>query len=217
LQQGKHITTGEGGLVTTADAALARRLTLFVNKAWGYGDPNPDHYFLSLNYRMSELQTACALGQLPKLPGVVAARQVAAARMDELLADTPGVEVPLRQAGDTHAYWKYPLRIDPAVIPGGPSALAKELKLVNIASVPRYIQKPSFRCEIFREQRTLGKSRWPFTLAHTDAVDYAAERFPGTFEYLDRVLVLPWNEKYTEDHLTYLASSIYAAATKLVG
>jgi len=217
LQQGKHITTGEGGLVTTADAALARRLTLFVNKAWGYGDPNPDHYFLSLNYRMSELQTACALGQLPKLPGVVAARQVSAARMDELLADTPGVEVPLRQAGDTHAYWKYPLRIDPAVIPGGPSALAKELKLVNIASVPRYIQKPSFRCEIFREQRTLGKSRWPFTLAHTDAVDYAAERFPGTFEYLDRVLVLPWNEKYTEDHLTYLASSIYAAATKLVG
>ena len=42
-QQGKHITTGEGGLVVTDDAALARRMRLFVNKAWGYGEPNPDH------------------------------------------------------------------------------------------------------------------------------------------------------------------------------
>ena len=39
LQQGKHITTGEGGLVVTDDAALARRMFLFINKAWGYGDP----------------------------------------------------------------------------------------------------------------------------------------------------------------------------------
>ncbi len=38
LQQGKHITTGEGGLVATDDEALARRMFLFINKAWGYGD-----------------------------------------------------------------------------------------------------------------------------------------------------------------------------------
>ncbi len=33
LQQGKHITTGEGGLVVTNNDALARRMVLFVNKA----------------------------------------------------------------------------------------------------------------------------------------------------------------------------------------
>ena len=86
---------------------------------------------------------------------------------------------------------------------------------MNIASAPRYIQKPAFRCEIIRDQRTFGTSRWPFTLATPDAVDYAAERYPGTFEYLDRVLVLPWNEKYTEEHLNYLAASIYQAAKRL--
>jgi perosamine synthetase len=215
LQQGKHITTGEGGLVTTDDPALARRVFLFVNKAWGYGDPNPDHYFLAPNYRPSELQAACAVGQLPKLPEVVAARVKLAARMDELLAGTPGVEVPHREAHDTHTYWKYPLLIDPKVIPGGPAALAKELKAFSIASAPRYIQKPAFRCAIFRDQRTFGNSRWPFTLARPEAVDYSAERFPGTFEYLDRVLVLPWNEKYGAEHLNYLASSIHHAATQL--
>ena len=55
LQQGKHITTGEGGIVTTNDEALARRIFLFINKAWGYGDANADHYFVAPNYRMSEL------------------------------------------------------------------------------------------------------------------------------------------------------------------
>ena len=215
LQQGKHVTTGEGGLVVTDDPALARRVYLFVNKAWGYGDPQPDHYFLALNYRISELQSACAVGQLPKLPGVVKARVEAAGRMDRLLEGTPGVSVPVRTPNSTHSFWKYSVLADPAVIPGGPPALAKELKLANILSAPRYIQKPAFRCQVFRDQRTFGNSRWPFTLARPEAVDYAAERFPGTFEYLDRVLVLPWNERYTDDHLNYLASSIYQAACKL--
>ncbi len=215
LQQGKHVTTGEGGLVVTNDPALARRVYLFVNKAWGYGDPNPDHYFLALNYRMSELQAACGVGQLPKLSDVVARRMEAAARMDELLDGTPGVEVPHRTADGVHTFWKYSVRVDPAVIPGGPAALAKALKEVHIASAPRYIQKPAFRCAIFRDQKTLGTSRWPFTLARPEAVDYSAGRFPGTFEYLDRVLVLPWNERYTPDHLNYLAASIYHAARRL--
>ena len=79
LQQGKHITTGEGGLCVTDDADLARRLRLFVNKAWGYGDPNPDHYFLALNYRLTELQGAVALAQLDKLAwGVEQRRKMAA-------------------------------------------------------------------------------------------------------------------------------------------
>ena len=74
LQQGKHITTGEGGIVVTDDPDLARRAFLHIHKAWGYGDEHPDHYFLALNYRMSELQGAVALAQLPKLAGVAKSR-----------------------------------------------------------------------------------------------------------------------------------------------
>ncbi len=73
FQQGKHLTTGEGGIVVTNDDEMARRMYLFINKAWGYGDPNPDHYFSSLNYRMTELQAALAVEQLKKLDACVAA------------------------------------------------------------------------------------------------------------------------------------------------
>jgi dTDP-4-amino-4,6-dideoxygalactose transaminase len=66
LQQGKHMTTGEGGMVITSHAALARRMRLFSDKAWGYGDSDPDHYFLALNYRMTELQGANSKYKGPK-------------------------------------------------------------------------------------------------------------------------------------------------------
>jgi len=215
LQQGKHITTGEGGLVATDDDALARRLFLAINKAWGYGDAKPDHYFAALNYRMSELSGAVAQAQLPKLDGVVAQRTRLARMLDERLAGLPGVLTPHVCEGGSHSYWKYALRVDPGRIEGGPQGLAKLLKEGEIASAPRYIQKPAFRCEVFEKQRTFGASRWPFTLARPEAVDYSAERFPGTLRALEEVLVLPWNERYTEEHVEFLAGAIRAAARRL--
>src|SRR4029079_13328373 len=106
-QQGKHITTGEGGLVGSNNADLARRMFLYINKAWGYGDAKPDHYFLALNYRMSELQGAVALAQLPKRQGVGAQRRRMAARLDARLAKLPGIEVTETSANAEHVYWKY--------------------------------------------------------------------------------------------------------------
>lgn len=93
--------------------------------------------------------------------------------------------------------------------------MARLLKEKGIASAPRYIQKPAFMCEVFQEQRTFGDSRFPFTLARPEAVDYDRARFPGTFAALDHVLVLPWNERYTNEHVDYIAASIREAATRL--
>ena len=99
LQQGKHITTGEGGLVTTDDPALARRMFLFINKAWGYGDPQPDHYFLALNYRMSELQGAVAVAQLKKLEDVVERRRMTAEELTRRAGGTARHRDAARRAG----------------------------------------------------------------------------------------------------------------------
>jgi dTDP-4-amino-4,6-dideoxygalactose transaminase len=214
LQQGKHITTGEGGLVVTNDAALARQMFLFINKAWGYGDANPDHYFLALNYRLSELQGAVAVAQLDKLEEVVDRRCMMAAELTDRLQDIAGVETPYVLPECVHTFWKYCLRIDGRVIPGGAVGLAKLLKARNIASAPRYIQKPAFMCEVFQKQRTFGTSRWPFTLARPEALDYSRDRFPGTFDALEGVLVLPWNENYTHDHVDYIARAVRDCATR---
>jgi perosamine synthetase len=215
LQQGKHITTGEGGIVVTDDPELARRLYLFINKAWGYGDPNPDHYFLAMNYRMSELQGAVALAQLPKLEEVAQRRVAMAASLNKKLAGLKGVQIPYVRPGDVHTYWKYCLRVDGQVIPGGSVALGKELKARQISSVPRYIQKPAFACKIFQDQKTFGNSRFPFTLARPEVLRYDEARFPLTMQSLQEILVLPWNENYVEAHVNFISDAIHDAAHQL--
>jgi perosamine synthetase len=215
LQQGKHITTGEGGLVVTDDPELARRLYLFINKAWGYGDPNPDHYFLAMNYRMSELQGAVALAQLPKLEEVARRRVAMAGSLNKKLAGLKGVQTPYVRPGDVHTYWKYCLRVDSKVIPGGSVALGKELKARQISSVPRYIQKPAFACKIFQDQKTFGNSRFPFTLARPEVLRYDEARFPLTMLSLQEILVLPWNENYVEAHVNFISDAIHDAAHQL--
>ena len=215
LQQGKHITCGEGGLVATDNDALARRMFLFINKAWGYGDANPDHYFLALNYRMSELQGAVALAQMDKLEEATAKRVAAAQWLTSRISDVAGIQAPRVHAGNAHTYWKYCLQVDSEAVPGGAVALGNKLKERRISCAPRYIQKPAFMCEVFRKRRTFGNSGFPFTAARPEAVNYDSAAYPKTFAALEHILVLPWNERYTEEHLSYIAESIRESVYEL--
>ncbi len=218
LQQGKHITCGEGGVVTTSDDALARRVRLLVNKAWGYGDPKPDHYFLAPpNDRMTELQAAVARAQLEKLPALLEKRLHAACLLVGSLMKLPGLTLPPVRRGDTHGYWRIPVHVDPAIIPGGVDALAKELRALGIPAAPRYIVKPAFDCEVIRDQRTFGKSRFPFTLAHPDAVNYSKDRFPGAYTGLSTVLIVPLNEAFNDTIVQHIVKQFEQAVMNLTG
>lgn len=211
FQQGKQMTCGEGGIVVTNDDEIARRMYLFINKAWGYGDPNPDHYFASLNYRMTELQAAISYEQLKKLEFSVSQRQKMAALLDEKIADIDGIESYKPAADATMTYWKFCLRVDDTKIEDGSVGLAKALKTYDVASAPRYVVKPAYKCQVFRDQNTFGDSHYPFNLARPEAVNYDDANFPGTIKGLHDVLVLPINEKYEEKHIEFLADSIREA------
>jgi perosamine synthetase len=215
LQQGKHITTGEGGLVVTNDDELARRVFLFINKAWGYGDEHPDHYFLALNYRLSELQGAVGLAQLEKLERAVERRVLLASILTKWLDGVPGIGVAQQPLDARGVFWRYAIHLDPAIFPGGPQAFAAKLKDRSILTAPRYIQKPAFECAVIRDQRTFGTSRWPFTLARPEAVRYERERYPGVYGGLDSVLVIPWNDRLSIGDVEYIARSIISTARDL--
>jgi len=218
FQQGKHMTCGEGGLVVVNNEEYQHRVRLFVDKAWGYGDPEPDHYFLALNYRMTELQGAVLMAQLGKLDKVVEARIRNASLMDGLLADFDGVHGPVTTSESMHVYWKYPLRVDDAIVQGGVDELAGALKKRGIWSAPRYIQKPAFMCQVLRDRVTFGDSEFPFRgpqRAGAETLDYDIENFPGAVEALGHICVLPWNEAYTPDDVEYVARAIADAVCEL--
>lgn len=204
MQQGKHICTGEGGLCITADESLRRKIKLFVDKAWGYGDPKSDHYFPALNYRITELQGAVALAQLEKLEEVVRRRQESFGKFAALMADLEQVGLPVVHPEATCSWWKVAIRIEQ---PGTLDRLAEALRRSGVPAAPRYIQKPAFDCQVLRDwyaQRGLGLRA---------GVDYQdrAEAYPGAYSGLSRVMVLAWNEFYTDAHVESIAAAIKEA------
>ncbi len=218
LQQGKHITSGEGGIVVTDDPELARRVFLFVNKAWGYGDPKPDHYFPALNYRLTELQGAVLCAQLSKLDDVVQARRDVAAALRTALAAVPGLTLPGDPPHGTHSWWKFAFQVDPAVVPGGAIALGKRMQQAGIACVPRYIQKPAFECELFADWKRSPVTWLPLQQNPRREQPQPLFRradFPGAVQALEHVIVLPINERYQAVHVGHVAARIAAAVEEL--
>lgn len=115
----KHITTGEGGMITTADADLARRMRLFRNHgittdhrqraalgSWFY-----EMTELGYNYRLPDLSCALGISQLKKLPGRVARRREIARRYDEALEHLPSFAGLAIRPGVEHAYHLYVVRL----------------------------------------------------------------------------------------------------------
>jgi perosamine synthetase len=115
----KHITTGEGGMISTNDARLASRMRMFRNHGI-----DRDHrqraetasFFyemvdLGFNYRISDLQCALGTSQLTKLPEWLRQRRAIAAEYDAHLDGLPGIRPLERQSDSTHAYHLYVVRV----------------------------------------------------------------------------------------------------------
>jgi perosamine synthetase len=101
----KNMTTGEGGIITTSDLAVADRVRLL--RQHGMRERyRPE--ILGHNFRMTDLHASIGLAQLAKLPAANARRQAIAARYD---AELRGVITPIRRPGTVHAYHQYTLRV----------------------------------------------------------------------------------------------------------
>jgi perosamine synthetase len=219
LQQGKHITTGEGGIVCTDDDDIARRVNLFVNKAWGYGDPKPDHYFPALNYRLTELQGAVACAQLPKLHEVVAHRRMVAADLHQRLSNLRGIRCPEDPPQGKHSYWKFAFCVDSNIVPGGAVALGNRMRSAGIACAPRYVVKPAFECQVFRDWRNSPVTAQPLrnnVRGQRDGLLFDRANYPGSVVGLEQVVVLPINERYRPHHVHNVATAIQIAHEELI-
>ncbi|MGE0142707.1 MAG: DegT/DnrJ/EryC1/StrS family aminotransferase [Planctomycetota bacterium] len=207
FQQGKHLTTGEGGMVMTDDPSLADAMRRFVNKGFGYGDALPDHDRPGINARMTELQAAVGVAQLAKLDAVVTRRRRTAARLLHALRDLSGIGLPTPSPGTEHSYWRFALRIDPRRIPGGATALGVRLSNRGIGNAPHYIRQPAFECAVFVDRAKFLVMRNAFgSNLHGPLGDRTSH--PGTYAALDAMLVLPWNEHYTDEHVDAIARAI---------
>ena len=109
------MTTGEGGIVTTDDDAIADRIRTLRNH--GMRD-RYDYAMVGHNWRMTDIAAAVGLPQLDRLADINAARQRNATALTEGFAGAEWVITPATVAGRTHVFHQYTVRIDASK--GGP-------------------------------------------------------------------------------------------------
>jgi dTDP-4-amino-4,6-dideoxygalactose transaminase len=102
----KIITTGEGGAVATDDDGVASRCRQLRNHGALPG-PAADYALCGFNFRISDVNAALGLAQLPRLDLLIEARRRLAAIYDERLRDVPGVRLPAPAGAGRHVYQSY--------------------------------------------------------------------------------------------------------------
>jgi dTDP-4-amino-4,6-dideoxygalactose transaminase len=134
----KVAVAGEGGLVATRDADLARTLRC----ARDYGNPGDyDTLFPGLNARMSELHAAVGLASLAGLPERVAHRGALVEEFAAAVDGLPGLRLALPEPGDTSTFKDLTLIVDAEAFGLGADALGRALKAEGIDS-RRYFHPP---------------------------------------------------------------------------
>lgn len=152
----KHITAGEGGMITTNNPELARRMRTFRNHGiatdhrqreqqglWFY-----EMVELGYNYRLSDIQCALGLSQLRKLPRWLTRRQEIARHYDAAFYGVPAVR-PLHVRADvSHAYHLYVIRLDCQQLRTTRTEVFKALRaegiMVNVHYIPVHLH-PYYR------------------------------------------------------------------------
>lgn len=165
----KIITTvGEGGMVATDDDEVAESARMLVHHGEAAADEDYYagerlyvHHKLGYNFRMAEVQGAIGSVQLRRLPGYVQRRREVAGLLSAALEGVPGIQVPYIDPRGEHAFYKYIILLDRAVIATPVFEFVTALRAEGIPVTRRY-PTPIHRQPIFMEHKGFGESRWPF-------------------------------------------------------
>ena len=193
----KSMTTGEGGLVTSEDPELARRVALFRTHGITRDDidPGPDDgpwYYemqaLGFNYRITDVQCALGLSQLERLDRWVARRNELAARYRELLAGEERIELPpVAPDGSLHGYHLFPIRVRDGA--AARKTAFEALRAAGIGVQVHYI--PVYRLPYWRDELR----------APQDACPHAEELYSG-------LISLPMFPALGEDNLERVVTAL---------
>ena len=143
----KHITTGEGGMVTTDNAEFAKTLRCFRNHgissdARHRQSASQWHYemvLLGFNYRLPDIACALGLQQLKKLEANLARRREIAARYTAAFGEIPAILCPAVRAEVNPAWHLYPIRLDLSKLSANRGEIFRALRGENIGVNVHYI------------------------------------------------------------------------------
>lgn len=199
----KSVTTGEGGMLTTEDAALAERATCLRNH--GASVPEevrhrgprpyilPDFDVLGFNYRMTDVQAAIGAIQLQKLDRFIEERDRWAGFYREALAGLEWMRLPEVPPDVRHAWQSHVVYIDPDTAPLSRDEMMDRLQAVGVATRPGT-----------HAVHMLGYYRERYGLRPED--------FPGARLSALNSMAIPLHNRMSESDYAYVADRLRALA-----
>ena len=194
----KNMTTGEGGMVTTNDPAIAEQVRLLRNHG-----QEARYYQIALGYnmRMTELQAALGIAQIEKLEYFTQRRRANATYLTNNLQGI--VQTPVERPGCRHVYHQYTIKI-----PSKRNEFMTELRArgvdttihypIPIHQQPFYRRKPCLFRVLSPGRRTPVKGNNP--AAHLPVTESAAQE----------VLSLPVHPALSQEDLSTIAREVVA-------
>lgn len=189
----KQITTGEGGMLTTADAQIKRRVDSERNQGRASDMDWLDHDRLGFNYRLSDL--ACALGivQLRRLGELLAGRARVAALYGQALAQIEGLTLPCPPPpGGQRGWFVYVIQLPHGV---DRDATVRALAARGVPSKPYF---PAIHLQSFYRER----------YGHREG------EFPVCEDVAARSLALPFHPRMTEGEVERVARELRAVVSE---
>jgi dTDP-4-amino-4,6-dideoxygalactose transaminase len=194
----KNMTTGEGGMVTTNNPAVAERVRLLRNHG-----QEARYYQIALGYnlRMTELQAALGVAQIEKLEHFTQRRIANATYLTEHLKGT--VQTPIVRSGYRHVYHQYTIRI-----PSKRNECMTELRAKGIDTTIHY-PIPIHQQPFYRRKSSLFRVLSPGKRSAVRGGNPFAQ-LPATESAAQQVLSLPVHPALSQEDLSTIAREVVA-------
>lgn len=184
----KQITTGEGGVVLTDSAEIARLCRSMRNQGRDEGAGWLQHSRLGFNYRLSELNCALGIAQLSRIDEILGRRRRVAQWYSEALADVP-VAAPVEGRGEEISWFVYVVRLAE-----GYGRRDRDALLANL------------------RQRGIGCSNY-FAAIHLqpfmrESFGFREGQFPITESVSERTVALPFHTRLTQREVVSVARAL---------
>lgn len=206
----KAITTGEGGMVTTSDSALAEKIRCLRDHGATMSDLQRHHgakpYLLAdhpeagYNQRMTDIQAVIGSTQMDRATKIVDERRELAKKFDEAFADLDWLRTPICPSGFEHGYQSYPCMFKP--------------DLANLSNVKEINELRNNWMELLQQN---GVSTRPATHAvhmlsfYKDKYGLKPEDFPNAYIANDCSISLPLFHGMKESEQMYVIKTVLAS------
>jgi len=211
LNDFKHISCGEGGVVGTSDDRYGPHLQTFGDKAYNRSSGIRQPEVLAPNYRISELQSAFAAAQLERVKGIAAGRARAGDRLTSHLEGLPGISPPRRAVTDRCTYWFYLFRLRLEELTCSREEFAAAMQAEGVPGRAGYIDEPLYKYPVFQNANFFA-GRWPVRELGLTSHDYRSDHCEVAEAILQDAILIPISQAMTNAYIDALAEGLRKVA-----